>query len=127
MSSAPSQTRVYGFVTMLTARVVGVVYLLLALVPDRVAEEFLGNHVQSIRQASLSALVVLGVTIFYAYSSYALLVLTSIPSPDHKSWITDGFARPIATTTTTTTTTTAGGELGDISKLEWSRRLVRGQ
>lgn len=108
----------YGFVTMLTARAVGAAYLLLALVPDRVAEEFLGDHVQSIRQASLSALVVLGVTIFYAYSSYALLVLASIPSPDHKSWITDGFARPIATATTT--------ELGDLSKLEWSRSLVRG-
>ncbi|KAH9252797.1 hypothetical protein BASA81_009308 [Batrachochytrium salamandrivorans] len=78
---------------------------------DRVAEEF------SATTCSLFAKPVfrfggLGVTIFYAYSSYALLVLTSIPSRTIKVGLRMAFARPMPQRQTTTTTTTVGGSLG---------------
>lgn len=110
-----SLARVYGFLMMLTAEIAAMFYLFLALAPNSVALEVLGENFQSIRQASLTLLVVLGVTIVYVFSSYALLIAVNTPPITDTRWVTDQFARKWDSNT---------ANLADIPKSVWTKRLL---
>jgi hypothetical protein len=108
--------RKYGFVIMTSSAAFGVLCLFLMVANNEIGLEVIGQNHHGIKRILVSLLVLLGLTIFYVFSSYALLSFIQTPDLDDRSYVTDRFARDWQGGTTK--------EIGDIPKQIWSRKLV---
>ena len=113
-----SLTRVYGFVTFLTAFGLFLFYLFLALAPSEFVYDLLGNDIEGIQRIAGTIPVIMLLTIAYFVTSYAFIGLMKTPSLDDYSLINDRHARPWIDTP---------GEvpvIADLPKVMWSRNIV---
>jgi len=114
-----SLTRVYGFVTLLTALALILFYLFLALAPSALVYDALGRESEGIQRIAGTIPVLVSVSIVYVLIAYAFVGLMYTPALDDYRLITDRHARPWPD---------KAGEvplIADLPKVMWSRHLVQ--
>ena len=113
-----SLTRIYGFVTFLTALALLSLYLLLALLPHRVVASFLGEDIEGIQRIAGTIPVVFLLTALYLMTAYVFVDLMATPSLDDYNLISDKHARPWGVSSGETPV------IADMPKVLWSRKVV---